>query len=82
MQHPCQVVAKCLPYALEYNYQRKDKKMNVTVTNLDKTHTVYGFSPEHKSEAIGFYTKLYWEGKISGFIAGMDNGEIVAIGAN
>jgi hypothetical protein len=56
--------------------------MTVTVTNLDKTHTVYGFSPEHKSEAIGFYTKLYWEGKISGFIAGMDNGEIVAIGAN
>jgi hypothetical protein len=56
--------------------------MNVTVTNLDKTHTVYGFAPEHKSEVVGFYTKLYWQGKISGFIAGMDNGEIVAIGAN
>lgn len=56
--------------------------MNVAVTNLDNTTTNYGFAPEHKAEAIGFYTKLYWEKAISGFTATMDNGEIVVIGAN
>jgi hypothetical protein len=56
--------------------------MSVTVTNLDNTFTTYGFSPEHKAEVIGFYTKLYWGQKIQGFKATMDNGEIVAIGAN
>jgi len=56
--------------------------MNVTTMNLDNTTTTYGFSPEHKSEVIGFYTKLYWGQKIQGFKATMDNGEIVVIGAN
>jgi hypothetical protein len=56
--------------------------MNVTVTNPDNTFTTYGFDPQHKAEVIGFYTKLYWAMKIQGFKATMDNGEIVAIGAN
>ena len=56
--------------------------MSVTVTNLDNTVTNYGYAPEHKAEAIGFYTKLYWEKAIRGFVATMDDGSIVAIGAN
>ena len=56
--------------------------MNVTVTNLDNTFTTYGFDPEHKAEAIGFYTKLYWGQKIQGFKATLADGQIVAIGAN
>ena len=56
--------------------------MNVVVMNLDNTTTTYGFDPEHKAEAIGFYTKAYWQGKIQGFKAVFDNGETVTVGAN
>lgn len=55
--------------------------MLVAVMNSDNTITNYVFDPQHKSEVIGFYTKEYWQGLISGFKATMDNGEIVAIGA-
>lgn len=56
--------------------------MLVTTRNNDTTTTTYGFAPEHKSEAIGFYTKLYWAGKIQGFTATFDNGENVVVGSN
>lgn len=55
--------------------------MLVTVTNPDNTTTTYSFAPEHREEAIGYYTKLYWQGKIRKFIAALDEGQIVAIGA-
>lgn len=56
--------------------------MLVTTRNNDNTTTAYAFSPEHKAEAIGFYTKAYWQGKIQGFKAVFDNGETVTVGAN
>lgn len=56
--------------------------MNVVVMNLDNTSTMYAFAPEHKAEAIGFYTKAYWAGRIQGFKAILADGSIVAIGAN
>lgn len=56
--------------------------MNVVVMNLDNTSTMYAFAPEHKEEAIGFYTKAYWQGRIQGFKAILSDGSIVAIGAN
>jgi len=55
--------------------------MLVTVTNSDNTQTTYGFDPQHKEEAIGFYTKLYWQGKIRKFTVSLNDGSIVAIGA-
>jgi hypothetical protein len=54
--------------------------MKVTVTK-DNTATDYFFSPEHKAEVIGWYTKEYWSNKIQGFIATLEDGTIVAIGA-
>lgn len=56
--------------------------MNVVVMNLDNTTTMYAFSPEHKEEAIGFYTKAYWQGRIQGFKAILSDGSIVLMGAN
>lgn len=55
--------------------------MLVTTRNNDNTSTTYGFDPQHKSEAIGFYTKQYWAGKIQGFIAVVD-GDVISVGAN
>ena len=56
--------------------------MTVVVTNKDNSLTTYSFAPEHKAEAIGFYTSAYWGGMIQGFVATLDDGTIVAIGAN
>jgi hypothetical protein len=56
--------------------------MNVVVTNLDSTTTSYGFAPEHKERAIGFYTSAYWGGMIQGFTATFDNGDTVQVGGN
>ena len=56
--------------------------MLVEVRNNDMSVTKYGFEPEHKSEAIGYYTKLYWTNQIQGFRAIMADGSVVAIGAN
>lgn len=56
--------------------------MNVVVMNNDNTQTTYGFDPQHKAEVIGFYTKQYWAMKIQGFKAIMNDGSIVAVGAN
>jgi hypothetical protein len=55
--------------------------MLITITNSDNSTNTYGFAPEHKEQAIGFYTQLYWQGKIRKFIASLDDGSIVAIGA-
>ncbi len=43
--------------------------MLVTVTNNDKTYTVYAFEEEHASEVIGEYTKMFWNKTIAGFFA-------------
>lgn len=56
--------------------------MLVTVRNNDNTDTSYGFAPEHKAQAIGFYTALYWEKAIKGFTATLDSGETVTVGAD
>jgi len=56
--------------------------MLVTIRNNDNTQTTYGFDPEHKSEAIGFYTKLYWQNKIQGFTATFTGGETITVGSN
>ena len=56
--------------------------MLVTTRNNDNTTTTYGFDPQHKSDAIGFYTKMYWALKIQGFTATLDSGEIIVVGAN
>jgi hypothetical protein len=54
--------------------------MLVTTRNNDNTTTTYGFDPEHTAEVIGFYTKMYWAGKIQGFTATMNNGTPIAMG--
>ena len=56
--------------------------MLVVTRNNDNSQACYGFDPEHTKEAIGFYTKLYWQNKIQGFSAVLDNGETVSVGAN
>lgn len=56
--------------------------MLVTTRNNNNTTTTYGFDPEHVSEVIGFYTKQYWEMKIQGFTAALENGESVVVGSN
>lgn len=56
--------------------------MLVVTRNNDSTTTTYGFDPQHKAEAIGFYTKEYWAGKIQGFIATFADGELVVVGCN
>lgn len=55
--------------------------MKVSV-NTNSVVTDYFFAPEHKAEAIGFYTSAYWGGMIQGFVATLEDGQIVAIGAN
>jgi hypothetical protein len=55
--------------------------MKVSVNN-NNTVTDYFFAPEHKENAIGFYTSAYWGGMIQGFVATLEDGTIVAIGAN
>jgi hypothetical protein len=58
--------------------------MNIVVTNLDGTKTPYNFeaSMTKSVDIIGFYTKLFWQKGISGFVATADDGFTVAIGAN
>ena len=56
--------------------------MNVSVKLNDNTTIYPSYAPEHKAEVIGFYTKKYWTQEIQGFKATMDDGTIVAIGAN
>ena len=56
--------------------------MNVEVTLNDNSKIYPSYDPEHKSEVIGFYTKQYWAMKIQGFKATLNDGTIVAIGAN
>ncbi len=56
--------------------------MLVTVRNNDNTETTYGFDPQHKSEAIGFYTKMYWAQKIQGYRIQFADGTIFNIGCN
>ena len=56
--------------------------MNVEVTLNDNTKIYPSYAPEHKAEVIGFYTKEYWANKIQGFKATLNDGSIVAIGAN
>ena len=53
--------------------------MKVSVSK-NNTVTDYFFSPEHKAEVIGFYTKEYWSKSIDGFKATLDSGDIVAVG--
>jgi hypothetical protein len=60
----------------------KDNQMNVTTNNLDNTTTTYGFDPMNRAEIIGFYTVEYWSNRIQGFKATLEDGQIVAIGAN
>jgi len=57
--------------------------MNVIVTNLDGTKTPYNYeaSVEKSIDLIGFYTKLYWQKGIAGFVATADDGFTVAVGA-
>jgi hypothetical protein len=55
--------------------------MKVSVKNNNAV-TDYFFAPEHKAEAIGFYTVEYWANRIQGFVATLEDGTIVAIGAN
>jgi hypothetical protein len=56
--------------------------MTVVVMNLDNTTTTYGFDPQHKSEAIGFYAKLYWAQKIQGFTVNLADDESIVFGIN
>ena len=56
--------------------------MNVVVMNLDNTKTTYGFDPEHKEEAIGFYAKLFWSQKIQGFTVNLPDDESIVFGVN
>jgi hypothetical protein len=56
--------------------------MLVTIRNNDNTETTFGFDPQHKSEAIGFYTKMYWAQKIQGYRIQFADGSIFNIGAN
>jgi hypothetical protein len=55
--------------------------MLVEVIDKSGIKTVYGFDPQHKAEAIGFYQKLYWSGDIAGYKVMLGDGDIVAIGA-
>jgi hypothetical protein len=57
--------------------------MNVVVTNLDGTKTPYNFeaSVSASIDIIGFYTKLFWQKGIAGFVATADDGFTVAVGA-
>lgn len=55
--------------------------MKVSVKN-NNVVTDYYYSPEHKAELIGFYTAQYWANKIQGFVATLEDGQIVAIGTN
>lgn len=56
--------------------------MNVVVTLNDGTTINPVYAPEHISEVIGFYTKQLWQNAISGFIATLDNGQVIKLGAN
>ena len=73
---------KCPRLPVKQNYKEKDKAMNVSVKLNDNTTIYPSYAPEHKAEVIGFYTKKYWTQEIQGFKATMDDGTIVAIGAN
>ena len=57
--------------------------MNVVVTNLDGTKTPYNYeaSVEKSIDLIGFYTKMFWQKSIAGFVATADDGFTVAVGA-
>jgi hypothetical protein len=55
--------------------------MLVITRNSDNTQTTYSFDPQHKEEAIGFYTKLHWQGKIRGFTVVLPTGETFPVGA-
>jgi hypothetical protein len=56
--------------------------MLVTIRNNDNTETTFGFDPQHKAEAIGFYTKMYWNSAIQGYRIQFDDGSVFNIGAN
>lgn len=58
--------------------------MNVVVTNLDGTKTPYNFEASLLAsiDIIGFYTKLFWQKGIAGFVATADDGFTVAVGAD
>jgi hypothetical protein len=58
-----------------------NKKMTVTVFELDDTTTTYAFDPMETAQVIGFYTKSYWTSRIRGFKAILADGEILEIGA-
>lgn len=70
------------PYNIIEPSKEKDKQVNVVVMNLDNTKTTYGFDPQHESEAIGFYTKQYWAGKIQGFTVNLADGDSLVFGVN
>jgi hypothetical protein len=56
--------------------------MLVTTRNNDNTQTTYSFDPQHTAEAVGFYTKMYWQMKIQGFTATLADGSNVVVGSN
>jgi hypothetical protein len=69
------------PYPI-IELSNKGNQMTVVVMNLDNTTTTYGFDPQHKSEAIGFYAKLYWAQKIQGFTVNLADDESIVFGIN
>jgi len=56
--------------------------MLVITKNNDNTSTTYGFDPQHKEEAIGFYVKEYWAQKIQGFTVDLGDDETIVFGVN
>ena len=55
--------------------------MNVLVF-LNDGHTIYpSFHPDQKEEVIGYYTLEYWKKEIKGFVATLQDGTIVKVGA-
>ncbi len=56
--------------------------MLVTIRNNDNTETTFGFDPQHKAEAIGFYVKEYWAQKIQGFTVNLADDESIVFGVN
>lgn len=56
--------------------------MLVTIRNNDNSEITLGFDPQHKSELISFYTRLYKQLKIQGYRMQFADGTIFNIGAN
>jgi len=45
--------------------------MQVTVTNLDMTQTVYGFAPDNWAKIVEYYSELVQSGEIYTYSAKM-----------